>query len=168
MPDVPELFGGPSAVDQTGNLTVWAVKTIADISKPKLTELAAGFRITYSFLPGGYNISFDQEKKKDERLTAPIVKESLGVMTPTVPDLKYVDSTAPGSAAVVLADGGKWFFVERRNVPQPSLGTVSDKVRVLELTLGEQVPAELGDGKFALSQPVALDRITTKPVALVA
>lgn len=171
MADAVELFGGPPAVDQSGNLTVWAVKTIADMNAPKLTEIGAAtsFRVTYSFTPSGWALTATQERLTDERLTSPITKEALGRSTPTLADLAYVDSTAAGSAAVVLADGGPWYFVERRNVPQTELAVVGDKVRVIKVNLGPQMPGPTdGTGKFTLVQAVAIDSLTPKPVAVVA
>src|SRR5690554_2469078 len=117
MADVAELFGGPPAVDQTGNLTVWWVPTISDLAAPKAsTEIggASSYRVTYSFVPGGWNPDGDQEKLTDERLTAPQVQESLGKTTRTL-SLEYVDSSSAGSAAVVLTEGQSGYFVERRN-----------------------------------------------------
>lgn len=171
MADVAELFGGPPAVDQSGHLTVWAVKTITDIGAPKLTEIGGtgATRITYSFTTSGWALSGTQERLTDERLTSPTTKESLGRSTPTLGDLAYVDSTDPKSAAVVLADGGTWYFVERRNVAQTELAKVGDKVRVLRVTLGPQMPGPTdGTGKFTLTQAAAIDAITPMPVAVVA
>lgn len=169
MADVPELFGGPPAVDQSGNLTIWWVPTIADPSKPKLTELATGTRLTYSFLSDGWSFGSTTEKLKDDRLTSPSSRESLGRRTPTFSALKYVDSTAAGSAAVVLKDGGNGFFVERRNVPQTEVGKVADKVRVIGVNLDAQMPGPTdGTGKFSLVQEVAIEGVIGAEVALVA
>lgn len=173
MADVIEVANGPSAVDQSGNLTVWWVPTIADVTKPKLTEIGAGTRITYSFTPGGWALTMPQEKLPDERLTSPQNKQALGKVTPELADLNYVDSEDPNSAAVVLAPvapaaskGG--FFVERRNVAQTELGKVGDKVRVIDANVGAQAPGPTdGTGKFTLTQPVAINSVTG-PVALVA
>jgi hypothetical protein len=171
MPDVAELFGGPPAVDQSGNLTIWAVKAIADPSAPKLTELSAAgaTRITYSFTTSGWTLGGTQERLTDERLTSPTTKESLGRTTPTLGDLAYVDSEAAGSAAVVLADGGDWYFVERRGVAQTVVATVGQKVRVIHVTLGPQIAGPTdGTGKFTLTQAAAIESVSAKPVALVA
>ena len=171
MADVAELFGGPPAVDQNGNLTIWAVKTpLASLAAPKVTELggATAFRITYSFVSGGWVLTMPQSKNADPRLLAPVVKESLGVLTPALAELKYVDSAAAGSAAVVLTEG-LWDFVERRNIDQKVVATVGQPVRAMRLNLGPQVPGPTdGAGKFSLTQAVAIESITVAPVLLVA
>lgn len=162
MADVAELFGGPPAVDQTGNLTVWWVPTIADLAAPKAsTEIGAAtaFRLTYSFVPGGWNPDGSQEKLTDERLTAPQVMESLGKTTRSL-TLEYVDSSAAGSAAVVLAAGQSGYFVERRNTPQTTLAAAAQKVNIYPVTLGAQIdtPPD-GTGKFRIKQETALGTV---------
>lgn len=163
MADVAEAFGGPPAVDQSGNLTIWAIpgRTISQ-SAPSTALLggATAFRITYSFTTSGWQLTAPQEKPTDDRLTSPQTRESLGKITPSLADLSYVDSTAAGSAAVVLAPGGEWQFIERRNVPQTTLAVAAQKVRVINVNLGKQVPGPTdGTGKFTLTQAVAMESL---------
>ena len=163
MPDVAELFGGPPAVDQSGNLTIWAIAgTTISQSAPSAAALggAACYRVTYSFRTGGWVVAAPQEKLTDERLTAPQSKQSLGKITPDIGDLDYVDSTAAGSAAVVLAAAGAFQFIERRNVPQTAIAAAAQKVRVLNVTLGAQTPGPAdGTGKWSYTQAVAVDSL---------
>jgi len=171
MADQVELFNGPSAIDQTGNLTIWAIpgRTVSQ-SAPSVALLggATCFRITYSFATGGWAVTAPQEKLTDERLTAIQTRESLGKVTPSVSDLMYVDSSDPGSAAVVLAAGGLFQFIERRNVAQTVLGVAAQKVRVHNLNLGVQTPGPTdGTGKFSFIQAAAVDSLGPL-VALVA
>lgn len=171
MADVAEAFGGPPAVDQSGNLTIWAIpgRTISQtLPSVALIGGVTAFRITYSFTPSGWALSATQEKLTDERLTAPAVREALGKTTPALADLVYVDSTAAGSAAVVLAAGGEFQFIERRNVSQTTLALAAQKVRVINVNLGKQLPGPTdGTGKFTLTQAVAVESVGD-PVALVA
>lgn len=170
MADVAELFGGPPAVDQSGNLTIWAVKDVLDKSAPSLADLAdaEAYRVTYSFTPGGWVLGGTQERLTDDRLTSPTTKESLGKLTSTLGDLAYVDSEEPGSAAVVLKEAGEWFFIERRRVDQTELAAVGDKVRVVHVTLGKQIPGPVdGTGKFTLTQAAAIESVSEE-IALVA
>jgi hypothetical protein len=163
MADVAELFGGPPAVDQTGNLTIWAIpgRTIPQ-GAPTAAMLggAAAFRITYSFTTGGWAVTEPQELLPDERLTSPQSRQSLGKTTPAVAPLAYVDSTAAGSAAVVLAAGGEFQFIERRNIAQPTLAAAAQRVRVINVNLGKQVggPTD-GTGKFTYMQAVAVESV---------
>lgn len=163
MPDDVELFGGPAAVDQTGNLTIWAIpgRTINQATPSRaLLNGAACFRITYSFTSGGYAVTSPQEKLSDTRLTSPQERQSLGRLTPAIADFMYVDSTIAGSAAVVLAAGGEFQIIERRNVPQTTLSVAAQRVRVLNVVLGPQIPGPTdGTGKFAISQAVAVDSL---------
>lgn len=163
MPDVVELFGGPSAVDQSGNLTIWAIpgNTVSQ-SAPSLALIggAACFRITYSFTTGGWSLTAPQELLMDERLTSPQVRQSLGKISPALADLTYVDSTVASSAAVVLAPGGVFQFIERRNVSQSLLAVAAQRVRVINVNLGAQAPGPVdGTGKFTLTQPVAVESL---------
>lgn len=170
MPDDVELFGGPPAVDQTGNLTIWAIpgRTINQATPSRaLLNGATCFRLTYSFTAGGWAVTAPQEKLLDPRLTSPQDHQSLGKLTPAIADLMYVDSTTAGSAAVVLAPGGEFQFVERRNVSQTLVSVAAQRVRVINVTLGVQVPGPTdGTGKFAISQAVAVDSLGST-VALV-
>jgi hypothetical protein len=171
MADAPEIQNGPPAIDQTGNLTVWAVKTIADINAPKLTEIGAvtSFRITYSFETGGYSLTTPQEKTTDERLTSKTMRESLGKVTPSLSDLTYVASTSAASAAVVLKDGGIWYLVDRRGIAQTAVAAVGDPVRVVRVNLGIQQPGPAdGTGKWSLVQAAAVEDVTLAPVLVVA
>ena len=163
MADLAELFSGPSAVDQTGNLTIWAIpgNTISQ-SLPSTAALggATCFRVTYSFTSGGWALTAPQEKLTDERLTSTQARESLGKITPALGDLTYVDSTVAGSAAVVLAAGGIFQFIERRNVAQTSLAAAAQKVRVINVNLGAQAPGPTdGTGKFTITQVVAMESL---------
>ena len=163
MADQVELFNGPSAIDQTGNLTIWAIpgRTVSQ-SAPSVALLggATCFRLTYSFTTGGWMVTAPQEKLPDERLTSTQTRESLGKVTPSVADLGYVDSSDPGSASVVLAAGGLFQFIERRNVAQTVLGIAAQKVRVHNLNLGAQTAgAADGNGKFTYKQAAAVDSL---------
>lgn len=165
MPDVIEK--APPAVDQTGNLTIWWVPTIADTLAPKVTELTAGKRITYSFNPDGWNLTGDQTVDKDERLSLPQDLESLGKSTASL-TLGYKDSTDAKSAAVILKQGLSGFFVERRNVPNKTPEAAAQLVRVISCTLGKQIPGPVnGSGKFTYTQKTALNDVVGDPVALV-
>ncbi|MET0888385.1 MAG: hypothetical protein ABWX92_18265 [Mycetocola sp.] len=169
MADVVEITG-PPAVDQSGNLTIWYVKTLADVTAPKLTEIGAitSFRHTHSFTPDGWNLTGSQTKSKDERLTLRQALESLESSEVSL-SLKYVDSATPGSAAVVLKEGESGYFVERRNVAQSKVATLADKVRVIPVTLGKQIPGPVdGTGKFTYTQEVAITGVIGEEVALVA
>jgi hypothetical protein len=169
MPDTAEIVGGPPAVDQTGNLTIWAIagRTISKTApSAALIGGATCFRITYSFSAGGYALTAPQEMLMDERLTGPAVKQSLGKISPALADLAYVDATAVGSAAVVLAAGGLFQIIERRNVPQTTLVAAAQIVRVIDVNLGTQAPGPTdGTGKFTITQAAAVENLGA-PVAL--
>lgn len=163
MPDVAEAFGGPPAVDQSGNLTIWVIagRTI-DKAAPSAALLggAACYRITYSFTTGGYTLTAPQEILPDERLTSPQDKQALGKISPALAPLAYVDSTTAGSAAVVLAAGGLFQIIERRNVAQTVLAAAVQKVRVIDVNLGTQAPGPTdGTGKFTITQVAAIDAL---------
>ncbi|GAB3125929.1 phage tail tube protein [Glaciibacter psychrotolerans] len=166
MADVIEI--APPAVDQTGMLTVFWVPTLANPLAPKVTEVKAGKRVTYSFTPAGWSPTSDQEINKDGRATLPQDLESLGKITASL-SLEYVDSDDATSAAVVLVPGLVGAFVERRRVRNAADITVADKVRVYTGTLGIRSPGSPdGTGKFSLKQKVALSNVIGEEVAMVA
>lgn len=168
MADAVETAGGPPAVDQSGNLTIWYVPTIANpATGVTLAEIGAAtaFRLTYSFTPDGWQLTMPQEKLEDERLTNPQRKQALGKVNPELADLKYVDSEAAGSAAVVLNGKTGGYFVERRNVAQTVLATAAQKVRIVQVGLGVQSPGPTdGTGKFTLTQAAAVQNVWSSTI----
>ena len=171
MADVAEGLVPPPAVDQSGNLTIWWVPTIADVSAPKAaTEIGAvgSQRITYNFTPSGWALAGSQEKNPDDRLTLKQSLESLGKSATTLV-LDYVDSTDTKSAAAILTEGLSGYFVERRGIPNSALAAAAQKVRVIPVTLGKQLPGSVdGTGKFSIHQEVAVTGVVGAPVALAA
>jgi hypothetical protein len=150
-----------------GNLVVWFVGgAIADQTAVKAaTELGAAttYRITHSFLPDGWPLVGSQESNPDDRLTLMQSLESLGKITQTFGDgIKYVDSSAAGSAAVVLKPVSpaitiSGFFVERRGISNTVVAAAAQKGRVIPVTLGLQMPTVAdGNGKFAILQKVSI------------
>jgi hypothetical protein len=169
MADTVESFTGPSAVDQSGNLTVWWVPTIADVDAPTAIEIGdtSAYRVTYSFISGGWTLTGTQEKSPDDRLTSPQSFETLGKSMASLA-LAYVDSQAEGSAAAVLVENAEGFFVERRNVAQTEVVTAGDLVRVIPVTLGKQIAGPVdGTGKFSYAQETAVTGVVSLPVAVV-
>ena len=159
--------GVPPAVDQQNNTVIWFVSgTIADKTAVKAsTELGAAtsYDVTYSFTTDGWPLDSTQEKTPDERLTLVDVLESLGKVQTNFGDgLTYVDSSAVGSAAVVLkptapATSKSGFFVVRSNVPNSTLAAASQKVTTYPVTLGPQRRGPVnGTGKFTWKQQVVL------------
>ncbi|MCS4277717.1 hypothetical protein M2390_002926 [Mycetocola sp. BIGb0189] len=168
MPDIIEEY--PPAVDQTGNLTLyWALlAALADPTKPKVTEAAGWTRITYSFLPDGYNLTEDQEILKDERLTGKQKLESLGTSEAAL-ELKYVQSEDPDSAAQVLKEGLTGYIVERAGIPNSTQEAAKQEVLPIKVQLGKQRrgPRD-GQGKFTILQKVSILSEIGVPVPLVA
>ncbi|WP_223690110.1 phage tail tube protein [Leifsonia poae] len=170
MADVAESIVPPPAADQTDNLTIWWVPSIADVLAPKVTEIGGtgAFRVTYSFTNDGWSIAGSQTKTKDERLTLKQPLESLGATDVALNTLKYVESSQAGSANVVLLEGTAGFFVERRGIPNKTLAAAAQKVRVIPAILGAQLPGPTdGTGKFTIVQETALTGLLGLPVALV-
>lgn len=165
MADVADVVR--PAIDQSGNLTIWWVDTIADTSAVKAaTELGAAtsFRLTYDFTTDGFPFDSTHESNPDERLTLVEVLESLGKLTYTFGDgITYVDTPGvAGSATVVLkptapAISKSGYFVCRTNTPYATLAAASQKGVVIPVTLGKQRQGPLnGTGKFTRKQKVVI------------
>jgi hypothetical protein len=164
MADVADTV--PPAIDQKGNTVIWFVPTIADPSAPKAaTEVGAAtaFRITHSLTTDGWTLTGSQTTSPDDRLALPSPLESLDTLTNTFGSgIKYVDSAAVGSAAVVLkptapAVTKSGYFVERRNVANGVVAAAAQAARVIPVTLGPQIPGPIdGTGKFTYTQQVAI------------
>ena len=156
----------PPAIDQKGNTVIWWVPTISDPSAPKAsTEIGAAtsFRITHSFTPGGWTLTGSQATMMDDRLGILTPLESLDQLVQTFGSgVVYVDSSAVGSAAVVLkpispATTKAGNFVERRNVSNTVLATAAQPVRTVPVLGGPQIPGPIdGTGKFNYTQQFAI------------
>lgn len=167
MADVIEI--PPPAVDQLGHLLIiWVPKSgMADPLKPKVAELKAGKRITYSFTADGWQPSGDQEVTKDERLTLEQDLEAFGKKTKALA-LKYVDSDAADSAAVLLEEGLEGYFFERRKERNREDIAAGQKVRPWGVVLGEQMEdAPSNTGKFTISQKTTLTGVVPSRGVLV-
>lgn len=162
MVDVADVV--PPALDVKGNLVIWWVQTIADLTAPKAsTELGAvtSFRVTHSFLPGGFGLDADQAVDTDQRLGLTVDLESLGIRTDSLGMLEYVDSTVATAAAVVLkpvapATTKSGYFVIRRNVPNSTVATAAQKVITVPVTLGSQIFPVNPDGKARIKQRASI------------
>lgn len=164
MPDIVDTV--PPAIDQKGNTVIWWVPTIADLAAPKAsTEIGAGtaFRITHSFTPAGWPLAGSQATMLDERLGLMTPLESLDQLVQTFGSgVVYVDSSAAGSAAVVLkpispltTKAGN--FVERRNIANTVLAAAAQPVRTIPVLLGGQIRGAVdGTGKFTYTQQAAI------------
>lgn len=164
MADVADVV--PSAVDQDGNLVIWWVEAIADPTAVEAAdELGAvtSFRITHSFTTDGFPLDSSQEKTTDERLGLYVLLESLGKVTISFGDgITYVDSSAAGSAAIVLkptapATSKSGYFVVRQGVPNATVAAAAQKATVYPVTLGQPRRGPInGQGKFTWKQQVIL------------
>jgi len=164
MADVADTV--PPAIDQKGNTVIWFVSTIADLTAPKAaTELGAvtSFRLTHSFTTDGWTLSGAQTTALDERLALATPLQSLDTLTQDFGSgVRYVDSSAAGSAAVVLkptapATTKSGYFVERRNVANGVVATAAQVVRSIPVTLGPQIRGPIdGTGKFTYTQQAAI------------
>lgn len=169
MADVAEAVGGPPAVDQSGNLTLWWVPTIANPDAPTVAEIggAGAGRITYSLTEDGWSPSAPQEKVEDRRLTSKQRKQAFGTVSPELGDLVYVDSNDAVSAHVLLEGEEAGFIVERRNVANATLAAAAQKVRVWKVTLGEEAPGPVtGSGKFTFLRPIVVEYMS--PIVAIA
>lgn len=179
MAGSPRVATPPAALDQRGNISVWWVPDmvsgstvtpgVADLTKPKKTEVDAGSDITYSFLPDGFDFKGAQDKKEDDRLGLKQVLESLDVNKVSL-SLKYVDSPTVGaSARAVLKAGKSGTLVLRTGVPYEQDSTVGDLVSPIWVDLGAQNRGPLDNtGKFTVVQETAIKNVVGEPVALVA
>lgn len=164
MPDVVDTV--PPAIDQKGNTVIWWVETIADVLAPKAaTELGAATsaRITHSFTSDGWPLTGSQATTLDERLALESPLESLDTLTQTFGSgMKYVNSTAPKSAAVVLkptapAKSKSGYFVIREGISNSVLAAAGQPVQVVPATVGPQIRGQiLGTGKSNLTQQAAI------------
>ena len=159
----------PSALDQSGNTTIWWVPTIASVAAPSVTEIgsAGSFRLTYDFTTDGFNLASTQGTVDDDRLTLRQALQALDVNKSSL-DLKYVQSTAAGHAQIVLVAGTAGYFVVRQNVPDTTIATAAQKVVVIPVTLGVQNLGPIdGSGKSTIVQAAAITGVVGSPVALV-
>lgn len=164
MPDIPDVV--PAAMDQKGNTVIWWVETIADLKAPKAsTEIGAtsSTRVTHSFTTDGWTLTGSQATSPDERLALESPLESLDTLTQSFGSgMKYVNSTDPKSAAVVLkptapARSKSGYFVVREGISNGVVAAASQPVQVIPVTVGPQIRGAItGSGKSTFTQQAAI------------
>ena len=134
-----------------GNVRATLVPSIADVTKPKVTELTAGIDISCYLTGDGLAISVDQAVITDERLCSTSTFEKRGRKTHSV-DVTYIDNTnsvahaAFNEAREALDEGSVHYLVTRRNLPYETPEAASQIVRVYPIEAG--FPAEVaGEAK---------------------
>lgn len=147
----------------------WKIAYVPSGSDPLSAAVLKGStakNVTYSFTPDGFPWATAQALVEDKRLTLSQDLSRMGKTTETL-TLKYVDSVATNSAAVIFTDFLEGFFVLRRGKDNKSDWAVGDIVYVLTFQLGVQIPDPPAEnGVDTLSQPVAFTAPSLRKVAV--
>lgn len=123
--------------------------------------------LTYSFTADGFNWTLTQATVEDKRLTLVQDLSRPGKVTEVL-EVKYVDSTDTGSAAVVLAAGTAGQLTVRRGVDNATAWTVAQTVDIITFVAGvprHDPPTE--NGLDTVSQTLYITAPTQRGVSLV-
>lgn len=124
--------------------------------------------LTYSFTPDGFNWATTQATVDDKRLTLTQDLSRPGKKTETL-EVKYVASTDPGSAAVLLVEGTEGKLNVRRGVDNAAAYVVAQLADVISFVAGAQRPdAPTENGLDTISQTLYITSPTVRGAALVA
>jgi hypothetical protein len=131
----------PASSASDGRHKIWFVPYAANTDPTSAAVLIADSTkdVTYSFTPDGFNHSVSEASIPDKRYTLDQDLSQPGRTTETL-ELKYVDSTDPGSASVTFTKGTSGWFVRRKyldNAIEPKKDQIVD---VFTVTVGAQRP----------------------------
>lgn len=167
----------PDGIDTRGRAALWAVPAIADLNAPTVAELSAGFPIhcaIYNWSPQG-----DQAATEDNRYCTRNSTESQGRVKTTIEPLVYVydpqnpdDATGPYAHYGKLAEGSKWFLVDRRGLDYEDDLAAAQVVDIYPVSAGYRnrvavVGGEEGS-KFRVSQKFFISQDPVQDVKVAA
>lgn len=138
----------PASTASDGRHKIAFVPYGADVNPLSVAALTAATTInmTYSFTPDGFDHGTTQATVEDKRYTLPQDLSRPGKETDTLTN-KYVDSTDPNSAAVLLVKDTAGWFVRRKGIANELPWAKDQTVTVIPFTAGTQreaAPSENG------------------------
>lgn len=158
----------PASQGSTGN---WLVISVPAASNPLSVAIATGGTaktLTYSFTPDGFARNITQAEVEDKRLTMSQILSRPGNVKETL-EVKYVESTDSGSAAVVLTEGTPLKLLVRRGIGNATIPTIGQKADVITILPGRRRPdAPTENGVDTFSQTLFITDITVDQGTLVA
>jgi len=158
----------PTSFQSDGKWTLTYVPTASNPLSAAILNGGTAKDITYSFTADGFNYSVAQATVEDKRLTLVQDLSRPGKTTESL-ELKYVDTTDAGSAAVLFTAGSTGFIVIRRQVDNGTAYAASQIVDVITYVLGVQRPdAPTENGLDTISQTVYFTAATQRKATTVA
>ncbi len=158
----------PQSSQSSGRRRLTLVPTSADARSVAVLKGATAKPITYSLTPDGYQRGITQGTVNDPRFSLPQVLQRPGNVTETL-EVKYVESTAPGSADVLLQPGSEWQINERRGMANSEDYATDQVVDIITIVAGVKRPeAPTEDGVDLISQTLYITAVTQSRVKLVA
>jgi hypothetical protein len=147
----------------------WKIAFVAIGDDPlSAADVIAADDVTYSFTADGFNWQITETLTEDKRLTLDQNLSAPGRSTETL-NLRYVDSTDAGSAAVDFVNGLEGYFVVRRGIANATEWAAAQIVDVITVRLGKQRPdAPVENGVDTISQQAAVTDVTQQKVTLAA
>lgn len=145
----------------------WKIAFVAIGDDPhSAADIIAADDVTYSFTADGFDWQITETLTEDKRLTLDQNLSAPGRSTEVL-NLRYVDSTASGSAAVEFTNGTEGYFVVRRGIPNATEWASTQKVDIITVRLGKQRPdAPTENGVDTISQQAAVTDVTEQKVTL--
>jgi hypothetical protein len=158
----------PASWQSDGKWTITYVPTASNPLSAAILNGGTAKDVTYSFTPDGFNYGVTQAVVEDKRLTLVQDLSRPGKKTETL-ELKYVDSTDAGSAAVLFTELSTGYLVIRRQVDNGTAYAVAQVVDVITYQVGAQRPeAPTENGLDLISQTVFFTSATQRKAVVVA
>lgn len=127
----------PASTASDGRHKIAFVEWGADVDPLSAEVLLAAEQMTYSFTPDGFDHGTTQAAVEDKRYTLEQDLSRPGKTTDTLTN-KYVDSSDPDSAAVILTPGTRGWFVRRKGIDNAVDWAAGQTVTVIPFTAGAQ------------------------------
>jgi hypothetical protein len=142
----PTIDPRPASTASDGRHKVAFVEYGPDVNPLSAATLKAAKQLTYSFTPDGFDHGTTQANVEDKRYTLPQDLSRPGKETDTLTN-KYVDSTDPDSAAVLLSKDTAGWLVRRKGIDNITDWAAGQTVTVIPFIAGTQreiAPGENG------------------------
>ena len=172
MADITEAV--PTGVVSDGNGRVVFVKTLADPSKPKVTELSsttagAVVPLTYSITGDGYSHSVTINKVTANRLTLPTQIQYDGTEVDDLSITYAYTNTEGDKVRLALPKGTTGYVVERWAIPNGTEWAAAQIVTVIQITASTSLPnAPVTNQELTRTQALNVSGKVWRDVAVVA
>lgn len=145
----------PVGVMSPGNNLAVVVPTLTTPTAPKLSDIGAtALDLTDYIKADGWDMSFDQDRVDDTRMSDQTKRETFGVASVSMDEIAHIvdpqdaGTTTGNKAKSSLAESTTVYVVVRTGKARATALAIGDRVDVYQVALGKAVVFPLQSGKY--------------------